>query len=116
MGAMQRRKGATGEREFAEQLRESGFDARRGQQFHGGADSPDVISEQLKWMHFEVKRVEALSISNACQQAERDASGKPWAVAHRKNNEPWYITIRLDFFVKLLRCFLKITPPLPKRK
>ena len=40
-------KGKVGEREFAELLRAHGFDARRGQQFAGGADSPDVVSEAL---------------------------------------------------------------------
>lgn len=33
-----RQKGKVGEREFASLLREHGFDARRGQQFSGGAD------------------------------------------------------------------------------
>jgi Holliday junction resolvase len=116
MGAMSKRKGATGEREFAAVLRENGFDARRGQQFSGGPNSPDVISEELSWLHFEIKRVEALSITNATQQAESDSGGKPWVVAHRKNNAPWFITIRLDFFFKLLKAHLRKIPALPARK
>ena len=39
-----RRKGAVGEREIAKYLREHGFtEARRGQQFKGGADSPMLL-------------------------------------------------------------------------
>lgn len=53
-----RDKGKRGEREFASLLREHGFDARRGQQFAGGADSPDVVSDALAWLHVEVKRVQ----------------------------------------------------------
>ena len=34
MSKMSREKGKRGEREFCELLREHGFDARRGQQYH----------------------------------------------------------------------------------
>ena len=61
-----------GEREFAALLREHGFDARRGQQFAGGADSPDVVSDALAWLHVEVKRVQNLNLADACVQAEGD--------------------------------------------
>jgi Holliday junction resolvase len=49
-----RNKGKVGEREFASLLREHGFDARRGQQFSGSPDSPDVVSDALAWLHFEI--------------------------------------------------------------
>ena len=38
-----RAKGARYERELARYLDENGFPARRGQQFAGGSDSPDVV-------------------------------------------------------------------------
>ena len=44
-----RQKGKVGEREFAALLRVQGFDARRGVQFCGGVDSPDVVSDALAW-------------------------------------------------------------------
>ncbi len=71
-----RQKGKVGEREFASLLREHGYDARRGQQFSGGADSPDVVSDALAWLHFEIKRVQNLNLTDACVQAEGDAGGK----------------------------------------
>ncbi len=86
-----RQKGKVGEREFAALLRAHGFDARRGQQFAGGGDSPDVVSEALAWLHIEVKRVQHLNLAEACAQARRDcggqavdcgASAKPRVVVH----------------------------------
>lgn len=98
-----RRKGKVGEREFASLLREHGFDARRGQQFSGGADSPDVVCPALAWLHVEVKRVQNLNLTDACVQAEGDSGGKPWIVAHRRNHAPWLITMRAETFFALLR-------------
>ena len=98
-----RNKGKVGEREFAALLRAEGFDARRGQQFAGGADSPDVVSEALRWLHVEVKRTQALNLADACAQAEGDAGSKPWIVAHRRNHAPWLITMRAETFFQFLR-------------
>ena len=98
-----REKGKVGEREFASLLREHGFDARRGQQFSGSPDSPDVVSDALAWLHFEIKRVQNLNLTDACVQAEGDCGGKPWVVAHRRNHAPWLITLRAEFFFDLIR-------------
>lgn len=107
-----KRKGKVGEREFAALLREQGFDAKRGQQFAGGADSPDVKSEALAWLHIEVKRTQALNLADACAQAEGDCGRgapaghkKPWIVAHRRNHAPWLITMRAELFFDLVREF-----------
>jgi len=98
-----RAKGAVGEREWRDQLRNEGFTARRGQQFAGGPDSPDVICEELSNLHMEVKRVQNLNLDKACEQAERDSRGKPYIVAHRKNNKKWKVTMPSDLFFSLLR-------------
>lgn len=98
-----RNKGKVGEREFAALLREQGFDARRGQQFSGSPDSPDVVSEALSWLHVEVKRVQNLNLTDACAQASGDAAGKPWIVAHRRNHAPWFITMSAETFFNFLR-------------
>jgi len=96
-----RQKGARGEREWRDQLREQGYQARRGQQFSGSPDSPDVISDLP--FHFEVKRVEKLNLQDACSQAARDSGGKPWAVAHRRNDCPWLVTVSAELFFSLVR-------------
>ena len=98
-----KRKGANGEREVAAYLREHGIDAQRGQQYKGGADSPDVVSE-LKGWHIEVKRVERLNIDDALNQSIRDAGSdeKP-CVLHRRNRTPWKVTMLLDDFLRMVK-------------
>lgn len=98
-----KQKGARAERQFRDLLREFGLTARRGQQFAGGTDSPDVICEELdKQFHFEVKHVEKLNLYEAISQAIQDAGPKTHIVAHRRNNWPWYVTIRADEFLRIL--------------
>ena len=98
-----RSKGARGERMWRDELREAGFTARRGQQFAGGTDSPDVICAELAGLHQEVKFVESLNIENACNQAQRDGGGKPWIVAHKKSRSGWKVTMGADLFFRLMR-------------
>ena len=98
-----RAKGARGERLWRDELRKEGFTARRGQQFAGGTDSPDVICEELKLLHQEVKFVQNLNLDKACEQATRDADGKHWIVAHKKNNKPWKVTMSSETFFAILR-------------
>jgi len=95
-----RQKGAAGERELAEFLRERGYEARRGQQFSGGGDSPDVV-HNLEGIHFEVKRVETLRLYPALAQAKRDAAGKVPIVAHRANNKEWVAVVSLEELLRL---------------
>ncbi len=110
-----RQKGARGERLWRDELREAGFTARRGQQFAGGTDSPDVICEELKNLHMEVKCVQALNLDKACEQAERDAGKKAWIVAHKKDRRRWKVTMDAGTFFQLLRegmdCFIEKENP-----
>lgn len=98
-----KQKGARGERMWRDELRAAGFTARRGQQFAGGTDSPDVVCEELAGLHQEVKFVESLNLEGACTQAQRDAGGKPWIVAHKKSRTGWKVTMAADLFFRLLR-------------
>lgn len=97
-----RAKGARGEREFAKYLRDRGHEARRGQQFSGGADSPDVVSS-IPGVHIEVKRVEAGNPYKWLAQAIEDAGAiKLPLVAHRKNNQEWIAVLRMEDFLNIL--------------
>jgi Holliday junction resolvase len=98
-----RAKGARGERLWRDLLREEGFTARRGQQFSGGSDSPDVICAELKNLHMEVKFVEKLNLEQACEQADRDRGVKPYIVAHKKSRSNWKVTMDASLFFALLR-------------
>lgn len=99
-------KGGRGERELAEKLRGYGYDSRRGQQFQGGPDSPDVTG--LPGIHIECKRVEKLNIHEAMKQAIRDAAGRflP-AVFHRRNRGEWLVTMRLDDWMEIYKAWQK---------
>ena len=95
------RKGKDGEREIAQYLRAHGLPARRGVQYQGSPDSPDVIG--LEGYHIEVKRVENLNLENAMAQSIRDAGvGEIPVVFHRRNRTPWKCTLLLDDFMKII--------------
>lgn len=102
MGKASRDKGKRGERELASKLREHGYDARRGVQYHGGPDSPDVIG--LEGVHIEVKRVERLSLYDALSQAKADAGpGEMPVVMHRRNNCEWVVIQPLEDWINLYK-------------
>lgn len=97
------RKGKAGEREAAHELaRVLGIDARRGQQFAGSPESPDVVTS-LGGVHWEVKRVERLNVKQALEQSTADAGGDCPVVLHRPNGAPWMVTVRLDDLPRLAR-------------
>lgn len=98
-----RQKGARGERQWRDELRAHGFDARRGQQFSGGTESPDVVCEDLRGFHFEVKAVEKLNIEAAMDQARRDGGHKLPLVAHRRSYRSWLVTMEAETFFRILR-------------
>ena len=99
-----RAKGARGERAFRDLLRAEGYEARRGQQFSGSPDSPDVVCPDLQGIHFEVKCVEKLNIEDAMNQARRDAgTTKTPIVAHKRNHCNWLITMDAETFFSLIR-------------
>lgn len=98
-----REKGKRGERELANILKGYGYDCRRTQQYAGGTEeSADVVG--LPGIHIECKRVQALNLDEAMDQAIRDSKGKNLpAVFHRKNNRPWKVTMRLEDWMELYR-------------
>ena len=100
MGKAQREKGKRGERELAGILRDYGYNCRRGQQYCGTSGDADVIG--LPDVHIEVKRVEDLRLRKALQQASRDArAGEIPVVMHRRNREPWQVSMYLQNFQKM---------------
>lgn len=95
-------KGKRGERELAALIREVGFtDARRGQQYKGTPDSPDVVG--IPGHHIECKFVEALNVSKAYEQAVSDAQGldEP-LVFHKKSRGPWLVTLDARYLLAML--------------
>ena len=104
MATESRRKGKTGELELAAELRRHGLTARRGVQFRGGADSPDVMVDEWPYLHLECKRTERLALPEWLVQAHRDAGADQVpVVVHRRNRTPWLVTLDLRDFVHLMR-------------
>ncbi len=100
-----RQKGARGERELANFLTAAGWPARRGQQFKGSDDSPDVVCERLTKHDFQIecKRVERLQLYDALEQAQEDAGPfMDGVVFHRKNKKPWVAIMDAKAFLRIL--------------
>lgn len=99
-----RQKGKRGELEFAEVLRNAGFlDARRGQQFAGSPDSPDVVCKALPRVHFEVKRTQAGNPYVWLAQAIEDAGDKTPIIAHRRNGKDWIAVMSMTDLLIMLK-------------
>jgi len=96
------KKGKAGEREAAALLREYGFEARRGQQYSGGGDSPDVV-HSIPSVHIEVKRTETLSLYKAIEQAKEDCAGKVPVVLHRRNGKEWLAILPASDLLRALK-------------
>lgn len=111
MAINSRGKGAAGEREIANILKEYGYETRRGQQFSGKNGDADVVG--LPNIHLEIKRVEKLNLEKAMEQSRNDArAGELPVVMHRKNRHPWLVTMDLEVWMALYEawsCQLKET-------
>lgn len=69
-----------------------------------GLDGEDVVG--LDYIHIEVKRVQALNLDEAMEQAKRDSKDNQIPVVfHRKNNKKWKATMELDSWIKLYNEF-----------
>jgi len=101
MGRMSRQKGKRGEREAAAELGKLlGVDARRGVQYQGGPESPDVVLDGVA-IHVEAKRVEALKLYDAIEQATNDAKGKVPIVWHRRNGKDSVVIVKTSKLLEL---------------
>ena len=95
-----KQKGKRGERHVAQILRDHGYDAKRGVQYQGSPDSPDVIG--LPGVHIEVKFTEHLAIWNALAQSERDAGANEIPiVVFKRNRSKDYVALSFEDFLKI---------------
>jgi hypothetical protein len=96
-----KRKGAAGERELSNKLKEYGYDCRRGQQYCGSNGDADVVG--LNGIHIECKRVEKLNLYDAISQAKSDSKDDLPTVFHRKDRHEWLVTMTLEDWIKLYK-------------
>ncbi|MEE9598193.1 MAG: hypothetical protein V3V96_15585 [Acidiferrobacterales bacterium] len=102
MGKKSRDKGKHGEREVVQLLRAHGIKARRGQQFAGGGDSPDIV-HNIPDVHIEVKRRETFNLYESLDQAMKDAGLFDTSVVfYRKNNRPWVVVLDAEDFLNIM--------------
>lgn len=105
MSINSRAKGARGERLFRDLLKSHGFSARRGQQYSGSPDSPDVVSDMVD-IHWEVKFVENLNLAAAYEQAKTDhKEGTIPIVAHKKSRGDWMVTLDANHFIEIYKAW-----------
>jgi hypothetical protein len=102
-----RAKGAAGERELANYLREQGWQkARRTAQYAGNPEggSGDVVCENFPF-HIEGKRCQALKPEEWMEQSKRDCpAGKIPAVFFRRNGrKEWLVVLTADDVCELAR-------------
>ena len=104
MGRAAREKGKRGEREAAAELGTLlGVQARRGVQYQGGPDSPDVVLDGVA-IHVEAKRTEKLTLWPAVEQARGDApTGKVPIVWHRPNRRGSVVIVETARLLELAR-------------
>lgn len=105
-------KGKREERAARDAWREAGFkDARRGRQYSGSPDSPDI--QVIDSLHVECKGCQNTDIYSWLAQADEDANKgivrtgsivkKLPVVMHRKKRKPWVIILTFKNFILLLR-------------
>ncbi len=101
MGKSSQRKGRDGERELRDVLQDYGYQVECGEPVSFGT-VPDLVG--LPGIHIECKRVEKLNVPEAMRQAIRDSErfrdGMP-VLFHRRNRQPWLVTMRLDDWMKV---------------
>jgi Holliday junction resolvase len=100
-----RQKGKRGELEVAHLMIDHGFDARRGQQFKGTKDSPDVIHD-MGGFAIEVKLRETFSINDLYaaldKQQEEAPTGEDAIVFYRRNRKDWIVVMDANRFLTLM--------------
>lgn len=107
-----KRKGKTGELEFAHECEKYDLmGVHRTAQTNGKLEHSLADCEGLEGIHVEVKRVEKLNIDMAMDQAIRDTDAKKEkripAIFHRKNRKPWKVTMLFSDWTKLYKSWLK---------
>lgn len=98
-----RTKGKVAELALAHMLQEAGYEARRGQQFKGTKDSPDVICHDLP-IQWESKAVQSLNLHKAVNNLKEEcATGKWRVVAWKKNHQGWLACLPMEDFLDIIK-------------
>ena len=108
MAKASRDKGKRGEREVAQLLTDYGITSRRGRQFKGTPESPDVDCG-IPWLNVEVKRREATNVYTWMAEAKATCKHNQMPVVFHKKNDlptehrPWLTTMLSTDFAVLMK-------------
>ena len=101
-----KKKGKAGELEACAILRKHGFQAARSQQYRGSVDSADLDVPRFErlGLHPEVKRCEQVRMKQWFDKSREDVEGSSLnpVVIHKRNREPWYVTMEFGAFLELI--------------
>lgn len=102
MSRSSQRKGREAELKLAKLLRGFGFESVQAGEPVSYGSVPDLVG--LPGIHVECKRAEQIRLTEWMKQAERDSErfhdGAP-VVFHRRNREPWLVSMSLVDFIKV---------------
>ena len=106
-GKASRDKGKRAELQLAHIWQDAGYkDAKRAVQHSGrGNGRGDLIG--IPRINCESKAVERLNVRTAYEQAVDNAEGTNElpVVCHKKDRKPWLVTLSLEDFIKIFRCY-----------
>ena len=101
MGKLSREKGKRGERAVCDLLIKAGFAARRGQQFKGTKDSPDVIHSMWD-IDIEAKWRQQWAVYDWLEKLNEEGSGRPVVFAKR-DRQPVVVLLYAEDFLQLMK-------------
>lgn len=104
VGKASRDKGKRGERAWARLLTACGFPSRRGQQFAGGNESPDVVTPSQPGIHWEVKAVDNNTNLHAWmnQALEDKGDNQIPVIAYKKSQRKWLVVLDAHDFLAIV--------------
>lgn len=119
MACNSRRKGAAGELEAAKALNDvlPHAQARRAQQYAGHHTAADLVCEGLPGIMVEVKRRQSMNLHSVMNKSLEDCTeDQTPVIVHRKDNEEWLLTVRLEDLPHMMWKFLREGSPRRKDK
>ena len=119
MACNSRRKGAAGELEAAKALNDvlPHAQARRAQQYAGHHTAADLTCDGLPGIMVEVKRRQSMNLHSVMKKSLEDCTAEQTPVIiHRKDNEEWLLTVRLEDLPAMMWKFLREGTPGEKKK
>lgn len=105
IGKASRNKGKRGERMAADIFRKRGFKAKRGVQYRGGLNSPDInVEETDAFINHEVKNMVRVDVYKALEQSHVDAGpDRVGVVVYKCSRKPWLVAMSLFDYINILQ-------------